>query len=62
MATGDNVSKANIYSALAPPSGAGVSKANLYAVLIPLQMGVSKATLYAVLTPRGVRPMVQVCG
>ncbi len=64
MATGDNVSKANIYSTLVPPDGANVSKANLYAVLIPgpPQMAVSKANLYAVLTPGGVRPVVQVCG
>lgn len=63
MATGENVSKANLYSALVPPLGAGVSKASLYAVLIaPPHLAVSKANLYAVLTTGGVRPVVQVCG
>jgi hypothetical protein len=52
MATGVNVSKANLYAVLSPPAGVNVSKANLYAVLSPpAGVGVSKANLYAVLYP-----------
>jgi hypothetical protein len=52
MATGVNVSKANLYAVLTPPAGVGVSKANLYAALTPpAGVGVSKANLYAVLYP-----------
>ncbi len=67
MATGDNVSKANLYSVPSPSIGDGVSKANLYGVLIAAGIAtaesVSKANLYAVLIPgNAVRPVVQVCG
>jgi hypothetical protein len=66
MATGVNVSKANLYGVLAPPIAASVSKANLSAVLSPpLGIGVSKANIYAVLSPvtaSAQRSMVQVCG
>lgn len=51
MATGINVSKANIYGVLTPSEGISVSKAVAYAVIQPLDPGinVSKALIYAVL-------------
>jgi hypothetical protein len=56
MATGVNVSKANLYAALSPPKGVGVSKANLYVAIQPITgVLVSKANLYAVITGGSVK-------
>jgi len=51
MATGESVSKANIYTVTSPPDGMSVSKANLYTVTGPPGLSVSKAVIYTVLYP-----------
>ncbi len=49
---GISVSKANIYTTVAPGSGLAVSKANIYVAMLPLLPGISvnKAIAYATIT------------
>jgi hypothetical protein len=52
MATGVDVSKANLYGVLDPPVAENVSKGNAYAALLPPVAGnVSKGNAYAALDP-----------
>jgi hypothetical protein len=63
--TGVDISKANIYAAVAPSDGVNITKANIYAVTAPPSLSISKGLVYAVIIA-GVatvaRPVVQCCG
>ena len=67
MGNGVNVSKANAYAVVTPPSGAAVAKANAYAVIVPpAGASVAKAVAYAVIVETdppvtNARPLILCC-